>query len=297
MKFQELRTYFNNLKEKLKTDFKENKEPIIISASIFLLLLIIFFFGIPKQRKKTIAYLRYYLYDSFHTTTSHFFNSGVYYSTNSMLNLAIGSFRRALRYKKETFQINPNDPYQLESLYNLGVIYYNLKDYPKALFYFTKYLEIFPKETGVQNPHETDILNVVNWILSQDDKTRNVQAKKMKEIGNEFFFKKDYDNAIKYYEKAVSIDPGYVEAYNNLASAYLQKNDFTNAVKFWKITLLFEPNDLDLYINVALACETKLAQYREAIYYYELFIEKAPQNDYRVPEAKRRIEELKKLLK
>lgn len=290
----------NEYSKKLETIFKQNRKKILLGLSLFIAILIFFLLLLtifaPQKIKIIIAGLRYYFYDPLHTTSQYFFNTGVYYEDKlNAHKFAEGSFKRALKFKKGSFNINPLDPYQLESLYNLAVIYYmDFKDYPRALNLFTKYLEIFPRE--IPNPHEEDIYKVVNYILSRDDKSQNLQARQMKEKGNEFFFKKDYDKAIEYYLKAVMIDPSYVEAYNNLASAYLQKNDFENAVKYWKITLMFEPNDLDLYINVALASETKLAQFKEAIYYYELFIEKAPPNDPRIPEAKFRIEELKKIL-
>jgi tetratricopeptide (TPR) repeat protein len=240
-----------------------------------------------------VSFFTYNLYDILHTETEYFFKKGVYYEEIGLHNLAIGSFKRALKYKKGEFSINPQDLYQLESLYNLGVIYYmQKKDYPRALSYFNHYLEIFPETEEIKNPHKEDIYKVINYILSMDDKTTNIEAKRLKEQGNEYFFNKNYDKAIECYINALKLDPGYVEVYNNLASCYFYKNDLSNAVKFWKIVLLFEPNNLDLYINIALACETSLNKPNEAIYYYEQFIEKAPPSDQRVPLAKEKVKQL-----
>ena len=38
--------------------------------------------------------------------------------------------------------------------------------------------------------------------------------------GNALYKQSDYENAIKYYEKAVSINPLYEEVHNNLAFLY-----------------------------------------------------------------------------
>ncbi len=266
---------------------------IVISVIIALFFIYFIIYGIsPTTGKKIFAYLKYNTFDTFHTQTSYFFNAGVKYEELGLHNLAIGSFKRALHFKGNVFKINPNDPYQLESLYNLGVIYYmHKKNYPQAMHYFNKYLEIFPK--GIENPHAEDIYKVVNYILELDDKTKNAEAKKFKVQGNKFYFRKDYTKAIEYYMKALALDPGYVEVYNNLGTVYLQMNDFEKAVKYWKIALMLDPDELYLYINTALALDEKLKKYDEAIYYYEQFIKKAPKNDPRISLVQQRITILK----
>ncbi len=277
----------------IKTQYEKWGIKFVIVATLVALIFIfalIYLFS-PTSGKQIIAYIKYYTYDTFHTQTSYFFNAGVKYEEMGLYDLAIGSFKRALHYKGETFTIDPRDPYQRESLYNLGVIYYMRKqEYSRTIHYFNKYLEIF--RDSITEARKRDIYKVINYILSLDDKTKNAEAKKYKSLGNEFYFRNDYKKAIEYYMKAIALDPGYVEVYNNLASTYLQLNDFKNAIKYWKITLMFDPNELDLYINTALALE-ELKEYDEAIYYYEQFLAKANKQDRRVPLVKRKIETLK----
>ncbi|MBN1899615.1 MAG: tetratricopeptide repeat protein [Spirochaetes bacterium] len=263
-----------------------------IMVGIILLYLIIFILS-PMTGRNISSFFKYHIYDALHNETSYLFDAGVKYEESGFHYFAIGSFKRALRFKGDMYSVNPQDLYQLESLYNLGVLYYKEeKDYPRSMHYFSKYLEIFPK--NVENPHKDDIYNVINYILSLDDKTRNVEAKKMKNVANQYYFKGDYEKAIEHYLKAIALDPGYVEVYNNLGTAYLQMNDFKNAVKYWKITLMFDPNDIDLYINLALAYHEKIKDYSRALEYYEKFMEKAPQNDGRMALVRERIEALKK---
>lgn len=278
----------------IKTQYEKWKIKFVIVVVLITLILIfaLIYLFFPDSAKHIIAYIKYYTYDTLHTQTSYFFNAGVKYEEMGLYNLAIGSFKRALHYKGETFSINPADPYQRESLYNLGVIYYMRKqDYSRTIHYFNKYLEI--SRDAITEERKRDIYKVINYILSLDDKTKNVEAKKYKSLGNEFYFRNEYKKAIEYYMKAIALDPGYVEVYNNLASTYLQLEDFKNAIKYWKITLMFDPNELDLYINVALALEEKLKEYEEAIYYYEQFLERAGKQDRRVPLVMKKIETLK----
>ncbi len=283
--------FFNEYYKKYGTNF------IVVAFLAFILLIYSLIIIVsPHTGKKIFYYVRYSTYDTFHTSSKYFFETGVFYNEQGLYNLASNTFKRALHIKGDVFNLNPQDLYQLESLYNLGVIHYMyLKQYSKAVYYFNKYLEIFPK--NLKNPHKEDIYKVVNFILSMDDKTKNAQAKSMKSVGNDFYFKKDYDKAIEYYLKALALDPSYVEVYNNLAAVYLQMNDFENAVKYWKITLMFSPDELDLYINTALALEEKLKKYKEAIYYYEGFLENAPKNDARRPIVEQKIKTLETMVK
>jgi tetratricopeptide (TPR) repeat protein len=51
------------------------------------------------------------------------------------------------------------------------------------------------------------------------------------------------DLAIKQFEKAVELQPGYVTAWNNLGDAYELKKDLKSALKAFEEVLLFDPNN------------------------------------------------------
>lgn len=291
----------------------KNLEPVVKAAVQFkyfwliitgLIILSVFAF-------KPIRYLvKYNVWDVMHIKSEYFFNAGVRYEEKKYINYSIGSFKRSLNIQDGKFNINPNDLYQLESLYNLGVLYYQyLKNYTQAFFYFNEYMDIFDRlktvNPNVRNVHEKDIMTVINYILALDDSSKNPAARDLKNKGNEAYFKKDFQNALKLYKDALMADPTYIEVYNNLATTYFQLGDFKNAVDFWKLTLLFMTDmstptkiqeALDLYINIALASEEHLKNYKDAMYYYEKYIEKAPVTDPGTEEAKRRIERLNRLI-
>lgn len=283
-------------------DYCEKNIKIILPGFIILLLLLI-----PPSRNL----LKYNLWDPAHITSEYFFKTGVRYEEKKYINYAIGSFKRALKLHDNKFNIEPGDLYQVESLFNLGVLYYqNLKNYPQAIYYFSEYMDIFNKlkavNPNVKNVHEEEILKVVNFMLAIDDSSKNPQARILKNKGNDAYFKKDFTNALNYYKDSLKLDPSYVEVYNNIATTYFELGDFRNAVDFWKMTLLFMTDlsnpetfqeTLSLYINIALACEEHLKKYDDAVYYYEKYIEKVPPDDPGLNEAKARIERIKSMQK
>ncbi len=282
----------NKYVDNTKKFVNENKH--IIIPGLVLLIILLFIFPSPR------TFLKFYTWDIIHSGSDYFFNAGVKYEESKYISYASGSFKRALNIRKRQLHINPNDLYQLESLYNLGVIYYQFKkEFPQALHYFYTYMDIYNRK-NVPNPHEKDIFNVINFILGQDDASKNPQAMHLKGEGNKALFKKDYATALKHYNNALKIDPSYVEVYNNIGAIYYYLNDFENAVKNWKIVLLFTPDDISMYKNIALAYQGPLKNYEEAIYYYEKFIEKsvpsAPNAKKEIAEARQRIEIMKKMI-
>ncbi len=281
----DIKKYIKNISSQSYFQYVDQNKKIIILAVIVLLALIIS----PSRN-----FLKYNIWDSMHMSPEFFFKTGVKYEEIKYMKYAVGSFKRALRMEKGRFNLDPRNLYQLESLFNLGVIYYqHLKNYPRALYYFSNYMEIFEK-LGVKNPHEKDILDVINYILSIDDSTKNARAKALKKKGTRAYFEKDYQSASEYFQQALTLDPSYVEAYINLATTYLQMGDFKNAVEYWKICLLFNPEEkLDIFINLALAYEHRIKNYEEAANYYEKFVESAQASDQRINVAKMKIQELK----
>ncbi|MDD5066205.1 MAG: tetratricopeptide repeat protein [bacterium] len=278
-----IREEFNKLKEKY------GLRNILVFLALFIILVLLI---IPAAR----YFLKYRVYDPFHVQTKYFFTAGVKYEEKKYIDYAIGSFRRTLREKDKRFNLDMNDLYQFEAMFNLGVMYYShKKEYPNALFYFNQYMELCEKK-GIRNPHEKDIYTVVNFILAQDDSTKNIQAKEMKNRGNEAYFSKNFELALDLYKKALTFDAGYVEVYNNIATVYYEMNDFQNAVDYWKLTLLFDPDEIDICVNIALAYEGKLNKPRDAIKYFQKVMDKLNSKDPRYNAAKAKIMELDKRL-
>lgn len=54
-------------------------------------------------------------------------------------------------------------------------------------------------------------------------------------------YEKEIDSAIYYYEKAIEVEPGYVEAHHNLGVLFEDKGNIKTALDHWSIALKYNP--------------------------------------------------------
>ena len=61
-----------------------------------------------------------------------------------------------------------------------------------------------------------------------------------------------YDEAIKYYKKAIELNPNYMEAYLVLGTAYYEgKKDYDEAIKCFNKAVELDPNLAETYVLLA----------------------------------------------
>ncbi|MBL4715561.1 MAG: tetratricopeptide repeat protein [Bacteroidia bacterium] len=63
----------------------------------------------------------------------------------------------------------------------------------------------------------------------------------------------NFDDAIKYINKSLSIYQNNNQAYGNLGYAYLQKKDFDNAIRYYNTAVQVSPRNPDNYKNMGIA--------------------------------------------
>lgn len=56
-------------------------------------------------------------------------------------------------------------------------------------------------------------------------------ARKEKELGNENYKKKDFENAIVHYQKAIEHDTTDITFYTNLAAVYFEQKEYEKCIK------------------------------------------------------------------
>lgn len=89
------------------------------------------------------------------------------------------------------------------------------------------------------------------------------------------FKNKDLDNAVKYYEKAISIDPGYVDAYDNLGLAFRHQGNLEKAEFYYKKSIEIYPNGYLAHQNLAIVYGLKKL-YDKALNEYKIMIKIDP---------------------
>lgn len=153
------------------------------------------------------------------------------------------NYPKAIEYYQKAINIDPNQstPYN-----NIGAAYSRMDNYDKAFEYYKKALAIDPNDPVRQN-----------------------------NMGDIYYNRGDYDNAIEHYKKAVTVDNKYINGYKNLGHSYLQKDDYDQAIYYFERALDIDPNEDQAYNGIG-NVYYRQGNYEKSIEYYEKAIELAP---------------------
>jgi tetratricopeptide (TPR) repeat protein len=89
--------------------------------------------------------------------------------------------------------------------------------------------------------------------------------------------KRDFDQAILYFNKAIELDPKNPIAYNNRGGVYMAKGQYDRAISDWTKALEIDPKYASAYYNLGYANCIK-GQYDEAILYLNKALEIDPRH-------------------
>lgn len=177
---------------------------------------------------------------------SWLFNKGLILNSLEQYENAIMAFQRAN-------ELNPDDPTILNSL---GIDYTRTEQYNLALETFEELQRIAPDfEPGYCSRI------IVYTQMGQHEKAETMfyLARQLKEdcelcyynIGNSFFAREDYDQAIRYWEKAKSINPELPQIKYGIRKAYWAKGDKYQAKKHIVAELGKNSTDVDILSDYA----------------------------------------------
>lgn len=99
-------------------------------------------------------------------------------------------------------------------------------------------------------------------------------------------------DALKHFNKAVQLDPGYGDAYYNMGSIYYQNKQYNEAADMFAKAVKMSPTDGQAKYNLALAYE-KLQRNEDAVN----ILNKIPTSDPKYSQARMKIDELRPTLK
>jgi tetratricopeptide (TPR) repeat protein len=147
--------------------------------------------------------------------------------------------------------------------FRLGQIYYEKKEFVKAIDYFEK---VTAKKPDMSEAREYlgDIYDkrgaadkaVDNYQHVIKTNPNNLHAQY--QLGLNYFKEKEYDKMIACYKKAISIDPDFADAHYNLGMAYFYRNMYDEAVEEFQTAIKLNPNDAASY---SLLAQTKTTAY------------------------------------
>lgn len=110
---------------------------------------------------------------------------------------------------------------------------------------------------------EKEIQEIAQIADGLSEKERKVMAGKEKELGNEFYKRNLFSEAIKHYTRSIYLSPSAV-SYNNRAATYLKQCKFNKAQDDLDIVLEMEPDNVKAHFRRALTRQHK-NQFQEAL--------------------------------
>lgn len=99
---------------------------------------------------------------------------------------------------------------------------------------------------------EPEISSVLCKSETVTDSTLN--GKLYNTIGFHYYERGSYDSAIKYYLKAIALDPEYPVTYNNLGVVYMKRHEFQPAEQCFRKAIEINPGYVKAICNLAIVC-------------------------------------------
>lgn len=246
---------------------------------------------------------RFLISPSFAPTADSTFKQGLSSLESKDYDQAINSFTTALQLK----------PDWVEAYLNRGQAYAQKDDYDQALSDFNAVLRINPEDVRAllhrgevflsQNQVEKAIEDIDQVFLLDPAFAKKQHNPNIADVYYQIGEKKSndnrYDDALIAYSRAISLNPDKVwYYYNDRAVIYGHKQQYDKAIEDLNQALQLNQNELSLW-NKARFCEIS-GRLQEAIEAYQNFVSIAISHmskyQSRIPEAKQKIEVLKKKL-
>jgi tetratricopeptide (TPR) repeat protein len=163
------------------------------------------------------------------------------------------------------------------------------KDYRKgAVFLFIILVSAVMSNVNIYQTEEVtshNNLGVIYLKLNRADEALSEFQKALKldpryidtynNLGGVYNLKGDYERAVRFFRRAILLNPGYVEAYNNLANTYFKKELWDAAIELFRKAIAVNPNYANAYYGLGVAYNNKKMP-DKAISYFEKAIKLDP---------------------
>jgi tetratricopeptide (TPR) repeat protein len=190
--------------------------------------------------------------------------------TNRHLEIITGLFRRAIQ----------QDPKFWEAYYNLGITYFNDRDYDNALKQFDIIITSIPTfekpyyGRGMIYLHKEDYAKAKEDFIKVTEFNPN-DFKAFYYLGKISVLLKQYDDANKYLKKAAEINPDYADVYYEMGNIYFQQQNYRAAIPHYKKTVELDPENRDSHERLG-ECYYRVQVYYSALAEFKKVLEKNP---------------------
>lgn len=159
-------------------------------------------------------------------------------------NYQAGNLKKAELICKKILTEQPNN---VDVLRLLGAIYYQIKDYESAKYYFKKAIQIDHHDAisyynlGILMHEEGHLEEAIRYYEKANQLNSNI-AEINYNLGVAHQEKEEFDKAVSYFQKTLSLNPRYADAYYNLGTISKQRGFLNEAIAFYDKALFYAPN-------------------------------------------------------
>lgn len=224
------------------------------------------------------------------------------------LSYILQDYKSAIKYFSNAIELETNNYIYF---HQRGLAYYNIKKYKKAILDFNKSIELNPKFAEAYYYRSLAKEKIRDYQGAEEDKKlvltmvpeyKNLNHKKEhKQIecsasgqsGQGFLsiLKGDYKSAIKYFSKAIELEPNNAVSYHQRGIAYYNIGNYKNALNDFNKTIDLDPNHTDAYGNRSLV-KMELKDYRGALDDIEKVLKVAPNDQKSIKQKEMIIEKI-----
>ncbi|CAO1359232.1 unnamed protein product [Diamesa tonsa] len=257
-------------------------------------------------------------------------NNHVLYSNRSAAYLKYGKLESALEDAEKTISINPS---WAKGYSRKGSALFSLEKYEEAFRCYNKGLEYDPNNQALMQG-ATEVKNALLQQLlghrgdgmdidpsspifnmprskprtptpppatpSEDDNLPQAKkdAKAAKDSGNAAYKRKDFEEALAHYSKAIECDPTDITFYNNMAAVYFEQKDYRKTIAECEKGIEIGRENRADYKLIAKSFARignsykKLCEYKSAKINYEKSL-----SEHRTPEIKTLLSQMEAIIK
>jgi len=202
----------------------------------------------------------------------------------------------AFRKLKESEMLNPDDPH---THFALGIFYFNKEKYDMAIAQYKKCLELKPDFASVRNNiglaymKKGDYDTAISFFKGlTDNYVYATPHYPLFNLGQAYYYKKNYKAAEKYFQEALEMEPDFIIAIHWMGRAQLELGKTTDAIKSLNKAISINPSVPEIHFDLGRAFQV-LGNKEKAALSFQKVIEIDPENILAV-QAKR---EMRRLLK
>jgi tetratricopeptide (TPR) repeat protein len=142
-------------------------------------------------------------------------------------------------------------PRDFSAQFQLGLIFYQSKDFPAAIEHLTFARDLLPGYSASPSPREIlaaihEELGDTQAMIRELEALVKVQQHAFKaclKLGQAAAARKDFDRAVYYFERAIAVNPYDLEVHRSLGIVSMQRSEYLKAIREYGVLLALDSTD------------------------------------------------------